>query len=171
MSAIIKILFDICLLRKGPEDLPVHNSFIWLFVLASLVISLCLGSIIHDYQIAFILSVVGITTTFIFAKLLLIKKPERFTQTFCAMLGVSLLIDIISVPVIFPLLDETLNPTFKILFSFLAISTYVWYVMVNGFIVSRAIAVTLGYGISIVIGYALVTYMIFELILATKVAG
>lgn len=171
MSALIKILFDICLLRKGPEDLPANDSLMWLLVISSLVISLCLGSIIHGYKSAFVMSFAGVTITFIFAKILLLKKPERFIQTFSAMLGVTLLIDIISVPVIFPLLDENLNQTLKVLFSFLAIATYIWYVVVNGFIVSRAIAVTLGFGISIVIAYALITYMIFQLILAAKFAG
>jgi len=170
MSAIIRILFDICQLRKGPEDLPANNSLVALLVVISITVALILGSYVHDYKISFVLSIVGMAITFIFLKILLVKKPERFMQTFCAMLGVAILIDIISVPVIFPLLNEELNPNLKMLFSFLAIAVYIWYVVVNGFIVSRAISSTIGYGISIVIAYALVGYMIFELILTGRLA-
>lgn len=170
MSAIIKNLFDVCLFRKGPEDLPASSSLLQMLVVVSILVSLFLGSFIHDHQVAFILSIVGVILTFAFLKILLIKKPERFLQTFIAMLGTTILIDIISVPVIFPLLNEDLNSNLVLLFSLLALATYVWYVVVNGFIVSRAISSTLGYGISISIAFALVTYIIFELILAVKLA-
>lgn len=171
MSALLKTLFDICLLRKGPEDLPANNSLMLMLVACSVLVSLYLGSFIHDYQIAFILSVVGVVIAFAFSKLLLIKKPERFLQTYSAMLGATILIDIITVPIVLPLLNEDLNKSLIVMFSLLLLATYVWYVVVNGFIVSRAISSTLGYGVSISIAYVLVAYMIFKLILTANLAG
>ena len=84
MSALIKILLDICLLKKGPEDLPASRSLMIFLVVISITVALLLGSYVHDYKIAFLLSTVGIAITFIFAKILLVKRPERFVQTFCA---------------------------------------------------------------------------------------
>ena len=82
-------------------------------------------------------------------------------QTFCAMLGAATLIDIVSIPIIYPLLSETLNENLMVIFWMLALAIYVWFVVVCGFIFSRAISSALGYGISISMGYTLVSYMIF----------
>ena len=171
MSAIIKILFDICLLRKGPEDMP--GSFILMsaLVVASLLVSIILGSVVYNYQIAVILSTVGLLVTFAFVKILLINKSERFIQTFSAMLGVSVLIDIISIPVIYPLLSEKLDKNLAVLLWLLSIAVYGWFIVIYGFIVSRATSSTLGYGISVAVGYALVSYMIFELILSGRLSA
>ncbi len=169
MSEIIKILFDICLLRKGPEDMPSSSILMSALVVVSLLVSIILGSVVYNYQIAVLLNIVGLLVTFAFVKILLINKSERFIQTFSSMLGVSVLIDIISIPVIYPLLSEKLDKNLAVLFWLLSIAVYGWFVVIFGFIVSRAISSTLGYGISIAVGYALVSYMIFELILSGRV--
>ncbi|MEJ2115931.1 MAG: hypothetical protein P8X88_07805 [Gammaproteobacteria bacterium] len=168
MSAIIKILFDICLLRKGPEDLPSSFNLMFVLIVVSLLVSIVLGLAIYNYQLAVILSIVGLFVTFVFVKILLINKAERFIQTFSAMLGTSVLIDVISIPILYPLLGEKLDKNLAVLFWLLSIAVYGWFVVIYGFIVSRAISSTLGYGISIAIGYALVSYMIFDLILSGR---
>ncbi len=171
MPATIKLLFDICLLRRGPEDMPASVNVLFLLIVVSILVSTYLGSVMHGYQIAASLSIVGLLVTYVFVKIILIKKSERFLQTFSAMVGVSILIDVISIPVIYPLLSEKLNGNIVGLFWLLALAIYAWFVVAYGFIVSRAISSTLGYGISIAIGYAFVSYMIFELILAGRVAA
>ncbi len=171
MSAIIKLLFDICLLRKGPEDMPASIYLMSVLFAVSLLVSTFLSSAMHGFKVAASLSIVGLLVTFVFVKIILIKKSERFIQTFSAMLGVSIIIDIISVPVIYPLLSEKLNENAAGLFWLLALAVYAWFIATFGFIISRAISSTLGYGISIAVGYALVSYMIFELILAGRVAA
>lgn len=171
MSATIKILINIILLRKGPEDLPASISLMFVLAAINLFISIVLASKIHSQTIAVSLSVVGLFMTYIFIKILLINKPERFTQTFSAMMGVSILIDLISVPIVFPLLNENLNQNILFLFWLLATSLYIWLVVTYGFIVSRALSITLGYGISISAAYVLVSYMIFEIFLVGRVAS
>ena len=171
MSATIKILINIILLRKGPEDLSASISLMFFLAAINLLISIVLASKIHNQTIAVSLSVVGLFMTYIFIKILLVNKPERFVQTFSAMMGVSILIDLISVPIVFPLLNENLNQNILLLFWLLATSLYVWLVVTYGFIVSRALSITLGYGISIAAAYVLVSYMIFEIFLAGRVAS
>lgn len=171
MSATIKILIDMILLRKGPEDLPASVSLMFILLTINFVISVVLASKIHSHSVAVSLSAIGLFMTFIFIKILLVNKPERFTQTFSSMMGVSILIDLASVPVVFPLLNESLNQNILVLFWLLAIALYIWLVVTYGFIISRALSTTLGYGISISAAYILVSYMIFELILAGRMAS
>ena len=168
MSEIVKTLFEICLLRKGPEDLPSQNELIVILLGINLLVSIWLGSVVHNLQLSTLLSIIGVVFTFAFVKILLSKKPERFAQTFCAMLGAATLIDIVSLPIIYPLLSETANENIIVIFRMLALAIYVWFVVVCGFIFSRAISSALGYGISISVGYMLVSYMIFVLLLAGR---
>ncbi len=171
MPAFIKILIDIILLRKGPDALPVSSSLMFILIIINLVISTALGSTIHGHQVALSLSVIGLFISYVFIKLLLVNKPERFVQTFCAIIGVSILLDLISVPIVFPLLNENANQSTVMLFGLLASALYIWLVVTYGSIISRALSSTMGYGISIAVAYVLVSYMLFELILAGRVAS
>ena len=168
MPDIVKTLLEICLLRKGPEDLPSQNELMMLLLGINLAVSIWLGSVIHGYQLSILLSIAGVVFSLAFIKILLLKKPERFLQTFCAILGAATLIDIFSIPIIYPLLSETLNENIVVIFRMLALEIFVWFVVVCGFIFSRAISSTLGYGISISVGYTLVSYMILELLLSGR---
>jgi len=166
MSAITKLIFDICLQRKGPEDMPASTSMMIVLLVASLAVSVALSTFVHEFHMAASLSIFGVLIVFAFTKIILIKKPERFVQTFSAMLGASCLIDVISIPVLYPLLGEKLNENTAVLFWLIALAAYVWLIVTYGFIVSRAITTTLGYGISIAAAYALFSNLMFEIILA-----
>jgi len=169
MSEVVKTLFDICLLRKGPEDLPCDTTLMLALIGVGLVVSFWLGLMIHDLQIAGLSSVAGLFFSFIFTKILLFKKPERFTQTFCAMQGTVTLINLLSVPVTYPLTKEGLDGSFVTLFGLLSFALFIWIVIVYGFIFSRAISTLLGYGVAISVCYALLSIILLEIFLTTRV--
>lgn len=171
MYKVVRKFFNICLLREGPEDLPFDASLMVRLIAVSLVISFWLGSLIHDTQIAGMSSVAGLLFSFLFAKLLLFKTPERFMQTFCAMLGTVTLINLISVPVIYPLTNPELNESLVAAFGLLSFALLIWVVVVYGFIFSRAISTSLGNGISISVAYTLLSIVVLELFVAGKVAS
>jgi len=171
MSNIIKILFDICLLRKGPEDLPVNSVLMLVLIVISLVVSIWIGLIIYDKQIAIITSIVELIFSIMFAKILLRKNPERFTQTFSAMLGAVTLINIISLPILIPLSYQDLNQNIASLLGLLSFALLIWVVVVYGSIFSRAISSVFSYGISISVGYALLSIIILQLLLAVRVSS
>ncbi len=171
MFKIVNKFFNICLLREGPEDLPADSSLLIRLVAASVVISFWLGSLVHDTNVAGLSSVAGLFYSFLFTKLLLLKKPERFMQTFCAMLGTVILINLISVPVIYPLTNPELNETLVAIFGLLSFALLIWIVVVYGFIFSRAISTSLGNGVSISVAYTLLSIIILELFLAGRVAN
>ncbi len=171
MSNIIKILFDICLLRKGPEDLPANSVLMLVLIAISLIVSIWIGLIIFDKKIAIITSIAELIFSIMFAKILLIKNPERFTQTFSAMLGTVTLINIISLPILIPLSHGDLNQNISSLLGLLSFALLIWVVVVYGSIFSRAISSVLSYGISISVGYALLSIIISQLLLAARVSS
>ncbi len=171
MPELVKILFNICLLRKGPEDLPCDMPLMMFLVGVSLAVSVWLGTIIYDPSIAGLSSITGLFFSFVFAKFLLLKNPERFIQTFCAMMGTVTLINLISVPVVYPLSNEELNENLVLFFGLLSFALFVWIIVVYGFIFSRAIASTLANGVAISVGYALLSIMILQLFLSGRAAS
>lgn len=169
MINIIKIIFQICLLRKGPEDLPADGSMLLKLLILSFVVSIFLGRMIYDMRVAVISSMGGLLFSLIFTKILLSKKPERFIQTFSAMLGTVTLMNIISLPVFAPLSNEQLNENVALLFSLVSFAFLIWVIVIYGFIFSRALSTTLNYGIAISVGYAFLSIMILQLVLTAKV--
>ena len=165
MFNFVKILFNICLLRDGPEDLPYSHVILSLIIVLSFIVSVSIGSIVHDINTSILSSIAGLFFTFIFAKLLLIKKPERFLQTFCAMLGTVTIINIFSLPSVYSLTYLELSETVNMFFSLTGFALFVWVVIVYGYIFSKALSSLMGYGLAISVGYALLSLMLLEFIL------
>ena len=165
MFNFVKILFNICLLRDGPEDLPYSHVILSLIIVLSFIVSVSIGSIVHDINTSILSSIAGLFFTFIFAKLLLIKKPERFLQTFCAMLGTVTIINIFSLPSVYSLTYLELSETLNMFFSLTGFALFVWVVIVYGYIFSKALSSLMGYGLAISVGYALLSLILLEFIL------
>jgi hypothetical protein len=159
------------MLREGPEDLPFDPSLMLRLVAISLVVSFWLGSLVHDTRVAGLSSIAGLLFAYLFLKLLLFKFPQRFSQTFTAMLGTVTLINLISVPVIYPLTNTGLNENLVSIFGLLSFALLLWVVVVYGFIFSRAISTSLGNGISISVGYTLLSIVVLELFLSGSVTS
>lgn len=171
MIKVVKKFFNICLLREGPEDLPFDSSLMIRLIAVSLVVSFWLGSLIHDTKVAGLSSVAGLFFSYLFAKLLLFKTPERFLQTFSAMLGTVTLINLISVPIIYPLTNPELSESLGAVFGLLSFALLIWVVVIYGFIFSRAISTSLGNGVSISVAYTLLSIVVLELFLVGKAAS
>lgn len=166
MIKLVKTLFNICLLRGGPEELPHSYVFLSLIIVTSFVISVLIGSIVHDVKIAGLSSIAGLFFSFAFAKILLLKKPERFSQTFSAMLGADAIISIVSIPSFYSLAYLKLGEIAEMFFSLTIFTLLVWIVIVYGYIFSKALSSLMSYGIAVSVGYALLSSMIFNLFVA-----
>jgi hypothetical protein len=171
MPYFLKILFDICLFRKGPEDLPANKNLMLSIIAASIVVSVWLGTKIYDTQISVLSSIAGLFFSFAFTKILLNKRPERFMQTFTAMLGTVTLINLISLPIVSPLSNDELNANLTSILSFLSFGLFIWIVIIYGFIFSRAMSSTFSQGIAISIGYTVLSIIILQLVLAFRMSS
>ena len=162
MLNVVKALFNICLLRDGPEDLPCSYVFLGILIITSLVVSVLIGSIVLNVNISGLSSIAGLLFTLIFVKLLLLKKPERFLQTFSAMLGTVTIINLISLPSVYSLTYLELSVTATMFFSLTGFVLFIWVVIVYGYIFSRALSSLMCYGLAISVGYALLSFMVLE---------
>ena len=91
----LRLFVDIAMLRRGPEDLPVSTSLLVTTVLAAVLLSLGLSSLMPQGStpVAGPLLTDTVLTLLSLALLLHIaRKPERFLQTATAMFGFHLLL-------------------------------------------------------------------------------
>ena len=103
MTATLKTLFDILLLRAGPEDLPSSTRLLWGTFALLVALQSVLGAWLmpEDTSILPQALLSGLASLGWLALVLrLFGKPERFTQTATAMLGIACLFAPISLPVI-----------------------------------------------------------------------
>lgn len=121
---------------------------------------------IHNVKTAGFTSIIVLFFSFVFVKLLLFKTPERFLQTFSAMLGADTIISIASLPSIYSLAYLKPGETVETFFSMTGFALFVWVVIVYGYIFSKALSSMMGYGITISVGYALLTIIIIQFIVA-----
>ena len=108
---LIKTIINICFLRAGPKELSCSYVSLGVFIAISFLISVLIGSIIYNVLTAILSSIAGLFFSFAFTKILLLKKPERFLQTFSALLGTVTIINIVSLPSIYSLAYFELGET------------------------------------------------------------
>ena len=166
MLNIVRVLFNICLLKDGPEDLPYSYVLFSIITIFSFIVSVLIGHIVHDLYVATTTSLAGLFFTIIFTKLLLIKKSERLLQTLIAMFGSVTIINIFSIPSVYSLTYLELSEMTKTFFGITTFALFVWIIIVYGYIFSKALSVLMGYGLAISVGYAVLSLMILELFIA-----
>lgn len=169
MTGVLKTYMNICLLREGPEVLPCSWAFLGLVTVVSLGVSVLVGSMAYDVAAALLASIAGLFLSFVFARILLTKKPERFLQTFSAMLGTITLINIVSLPGSYSLRYLKLGHTAELFFALTAFALFVWVVIVYGYIFSRALSCAMSYGIALSVAYALLQVILLELFISGSV--
>lgn len=168
MINIVKMLFNICLLRKGPEELPHSYILLALLIVANFIISVLVGSILRDFKVAGLSGIATLFLSFAFMKILLFNKSERFLQTFCAMLGVDTIISAASLPSFYSIEYLKLSSAAELFFNATVFALFVWVVIVYGYIFSKALSSLMSYGIAISTGYVLLSALVIDLFLASS---
>jgi len=100
MFEIIKLIFDICLFKKGPQDLPHSVWLLRIMLVAYLSIRVLMLSIHYDWLNILIQVIVDIflVTGFFWTLLFLDRKLGRLHQVFSAVLGTDALISFFALP-------------------------------------------------------------------------
>jgi len=102
MFELIKLLFDICLFKKGPQNLP-FSVWVWrLLIAADVVVSFLMVNIHTNWLSSLLQAIVSVLFIVGFSWLMLYiaRKLERFYQTSGALLGTDALISFFALPAI-----------------------------------------------------------------------
>jgi len=149
MLLLVSLFWNICLMREGPERVPTQQLLPVLIVIGKIVLVMLIGAALGREP-----TLLGVTTSIaiwtatlaccVGYALFLAEKMHRFSPTFGAILGIDLLLSGIFGMVLLALhFADIVNSTA------LSIIYQLWHMAIIGFIMHRALDITLGIGIGV----------------------
>jgi hypothetical protein len=168
MYDILKLIFDICLFKKGPQDLPYS---IWLLRILLIVYTgvRALMLSIHFGWLNVLLQVIAdvvLVAGFFWVLLYLARKLGRFYQVWSAVLGTDTLISFLALPGMATM--ETGQGGLLVVLVMLGLIGWHWAVL--GHIIRNALDQSLSFGLGLAFLYLLGSYQVMAL-LFPEVAG
>lgn len=168
MFEIIKLLFDICLFKKGPQDLPPSVWLLRILVVVDVIVSYLMLSIHTDWLNSLLQAIVSAALIVGFSWLMLYvaRKRERFYQTTGAFLGTEAVISFLALPG----MASMMIGTAALLAFIITIALMIWHWAVVGHIIRNALGQTLTFSLGLAFLYILGSYQVMAL-LFPEVAG
>lgn len=162
MYAHLSLLFNICLLRKGPQDIPHSKNILRLTILGYAAVSYLIIQISADNLSALLQAATEIIITLSFAALLLsmVNKPYRFVQTASSLLGTDALISAFAMPIIATLSLDSNN----ILAFFTMFALMIWHWVITTHIIRQAIDKAFSFALGITFLYILIAFQIIGIL-------
>ncbi len=144
MTAVLRLFWNICLLRDGPEAVPTHTWFLISLIAAELAMGVVLSAVMYpNLSLPLWLNLAAInlavTASIAWFALYLRNCEQRFPATLGAILGTEVLIDAVG-----SLALGTTSGVAEVTTGWIVL---LWSVAVVGFILHRALATKLWVGI------------------------
>ena len=169
MFEIVKLFFDICLFKKGPQDIPSSYALLYSLIVVYALVSFLVLFIGAGWYNAVLQILVEIALVIVFTKgmLSLARKPERYVQTASALFGTDALISFFALPGITSVTAGRMTlPAFAVMLGLM-----IWHWLVTGHIIRHAISQSLSFGLGIAFLYILATYQVMALLFPEIAAG
>lgn len=149
---LIRLFFDICRLRKGPQDCPASRFLFGLAVGANLLVSFLLSLSRDDWTAALGQSLVGIglLAGFLWGALYLTDKLPRWIQTGTAAFGTDTVISLLACLLI---LVGQAGPDLGDTFGWLLLLLMAWQIVILGHILRHALSVPLVGAMGLALAY------------------
>jgi asparagine N-glycosylation enzyme membrane subunit Stt3 len=171
---ILKVLFDICLLRGRPQDIPASTALLWMSVAASVLVDYS-GVAIGDGHGVQRFLLVAAQTAFFGGVIWLVLKlrgfPARWQQTVTALFAASSVFGLVMLPVL-PEVVEMLKqgPGAVIGWqAYFAFGGSIWYLMIMTQVMRHATELSVGLSALLSVG-CLITVRVLELLFISMFA-
>ena len=162
MFDILKLLFDICLFKKGPQDLPYSVGLLRILLVVYVSIRVLMLSIHFDSLSVLLQVIVDIflVAGFVWIMLYLTGKLGRFYQALSAVLGTDALISFFALPGM-----ATMEAGQGGLLVFLVMLGLIgWHWAVTGHIIRNALEKSLSFSLGLAFLYLLGSYQVMALL-------
>jgi len=162
VSKLVSLYFDICLLRAGPQHLPVSNALVGLAVAAHVLVGVLLGLLSFSfvnavgYALVSTFMVVGLTRIVLLVR----NYPDRFKQTLSGLAGTDVLLGLVVWPITAWLYEADAQGTdvgTPFIFWLIVVA---WSLVVTAHILRHALSVHYVIGFAVAVGYFVVSYSI-----------
>ncbi|MDX1604647.1 MAG: hypothetical protein R3202_00570 [Candidatus Competibacterales bacterium] len=170
MAALLNLFWDICLLRKGPQDVPAAAALLQLTLLAYALTGLAtllVGMPELGFGRALLLTLtdLGLLAGLTYLILSVLGLPARFGQTLTALTGVGTLLQLIALPLGLWYQRELAAQETGELPALLWLLLLAWSIAITGHILRHAFAVSFGMGILYAVGYLMSAWTLSDWLL------
>ncbi|HHJ80432.1 MAG TPA: hypothetical protein ENJ65_02240 [Candidatus Tenderia electrophaga] len=167
MKKVIEVFWQICLLKRAPQELPASSFLLLVSVLAYGMAGFLMGVMNMPAGQAFISSVLDIALVGSMTQLLLWIKDmgPRFQQAFTALMGSGAILGFLALPVLFLQMQMGDQPAF--IPSLMIISMVIWNLTVVGHILRHTISAPFFVGMLLAVTYMYVSMSIMRSLFAT----
>lgn len=167
MFVFAQLLTQICLFRRGPEDLPTSNLLLGLLVALNILLSITLYLYLTDLTLlrasTLVVASLAGAAGLIWLVLSLMNFSQRFVQTFTAMVGVDVILGLLNGLLTVFTLQE--NGTYNTFGSFAWLALTIWNLSIYATIFQRALEVHAAIGLGIALFVVLFSYAIGQVAL------
>lgn len=158
MFDIVKLFFDICLLKKTPQDIPPSAWLLQVLIIVYALVGFLILFVGTHWTDALLQVVAEIALIIAFTKVMLYwaRKPERYVQTASALFGTDALISFFALPGV-----TGMNAGRMTLLAFVVmLGLMVWHWLVTGHILRHALSQSLVFGLGIAFLYIVAMYRV-----------
>jgi hypothetical protein len=170
MIALFNLFLDICLLRKGPQDVPSSAALLQLslsiYIIAGLVLLLALESQVGPALFLVLLDL-GLLTGLTYGLLNMLGRGSRFGQTLTALAGTGALLQLIAWPLLGWLNQTDVQQGTATLPSLLYLALLGWNIVITGHILRHALSTTLAFGVLYAFGYLMSFWVLSDWLVPT----
>ena len=140
LSIVIKEFLEICLFRKGPQDLPAARELFWLtimvYILMSALLSYPTQTVIVAMLSGFIETLILLGISFLF--LYLRSVPRRWMQVSTALAGTGVIFSLLVLPLYYLRVYSQAGPAAQDLMMTMIILLWLWNIAVMSHILKNA---------------------------------
>ena len=156
---LLKLFLDICLFRRGPQDLPASSFLLGLTVGGNVLVSWLLAGLDGELLPALLQSLLAPAWLALFLWLLLMitQRPGRFIQTLTAAMGSDALITTVAIPLV---LVSVAIPETRAVAGLLLFALMLWQMAVIGHIVRHALEIPYLTALGLALAYTALSYRI-----------
>jgi len=155
MGALFRIIWQIALLRQGPQALPASSALLWLALGSHWLIGVLLGLGTLPLEMAMLSALVGtlLMVALVHGLLLLHRRHSRAPQTLTALAACEILLGLFAIPVG---VWFNMGGGLQDIAVLLSLALFGWNIAIAAHILRHALEVSPGMGFLFAVGYTLV---------------
>ena len=162
MLPLIRAWFEICLLRRTPQELPASAYLLGVSLCCYGLVSVLVSSQSYPFSSALLLAVVdlGLLVVFVWSLLFLQHKTARINQTLSALAGSGSLMGVIALPLLLIIGPGTVTEPVPAPLVSLWLLLLLWNLFVMAHIIRHALSSSFAIGFGISLLYALLSMQV-----------
>lgn len=167
MQDVLRLIWNICWLRKGPQDMPSATILMVILVAVDVLVGVFLGIAKVSLGQATLESLLSVLIMIVFIQLSLRVRryAARFNQTLSAMAGCDALLGSVLVPLLVLLKAGILPP---LVFANLWLLLLIWIIVITAHILRHALAVSFVTGILLSVAYLFMQLVINHFVFVSE---